>query len=177
MVFHPSHRPLEIAHAIPTVPQPRRRRSSLTNKQNKGTLLSSYGRGHFYWALTYWITTVAFSNPRMILKWGWSGKGPALGVDLLSEGVRGGGGSAAGCGPDQRRWLSFPLPLPSLPSPGPPGPARSCGGLPTGAALGQQLSLALLHVPGAFGIAHPLRLLLEKIGRDARLQVLLPLVE
>ena len=33
----------------------------------------------------------AFSNPRMILKWGWSGKGPALGVDLLSEGVRGGG--------------------------------------------------------------------------------------
>ena len=52
MVFHPSHRPLEIAHAIPTVPQPRRRRSSLTNKQNKGTLLSSYGRGHFYWALT-----------------------------------------------------------------------------------------------------------------------------
>ena len=88
-----------------------------------------------------------------------------------------GGGSAAGCGPDQRRWLSFPLPLPSLPSPGPPGPARSCGGLPTGAALGQQLSLALLHVPGAFGIAHPLRLLLEKIGRDARLQVLLPLVE
>ena len=53
MVFHPSHRPLEIAHAIPTVPQPRRRRSSLTNKQNKGTLLSSYGRGHFYWALTF----------------------------------------------------------------------------------------------------------------------------
>ena len=60
MVFHPSHRPLEIAHAIPTVPQPRRRRSSLTNKQNKGTLLSSYGRGHFYWALTLQYETVAW---------------------------------------------------------------------------------------------------------------------
>ena len=60
MVFHPSHRPLEIAHAIPTVPQPQRRRSSLTNKQNKGTLLSSYGRGHFYWALT--VASVLRSN-------------------------------------------------------------------------------------------------------------------
>ena len=38
----------------------------------------------------------AFSNPRMILKWGWSGKGPALGVDLLSEGVRGGGEAQPG---------------------------------------------------------------------------------
>ena len=63
MVFHPSHRPLEIAHAIPTVPQPQRRRSSLTNKQNKGTLLSSYGRGqlggHFYVRhLTRWRDSV-----------------------------------------------------------------------------------------------------------------------
>ena len=32
----------------------------------------------------------------MILKWGWSGKGPALGVDLLSEGVRGGGEAQPG---------------------------------------------------------------------------------
>ena len=40
----------------------------------------------------YAFRAAAFSNPRMILKWGWSGKGPALGVDLLSEGVRGGGG-------------------------------------------------------------------------------------
>ena len=32
-VSHPFHRPLEIAGAIPTFPQPRRRRFSLTYKQ------------------------------------------------------------------------------------------------------------------------------------------------
>ena len=42
-VSHPSHRPLEIAKAIPTFPQPRRR-YSLTNLQ------TTKPRGHFYWA-------------------------------------------------------------------------------------------------------------------------------
>ncbi len=50
MVFHPSHRPLEIAHAIPTVPQPRRRRFSPTTQ---GTLLLPCRRGHFYCLLTH----------------------------------------------------------------------------------------------------------------------------
>ena len=43
-VSHPSHRPLEIAKAIPTFPQPRRRRFSLTNLQTTNP------RGHFYCA-------------------------------------------------------------------------------------------------------------------------------
>ena len=64
-----------------------------------------------------------------------------------------------------------------MPSPGRPGPAPSCWDLPTGAAAGQQFPLALLHVAGAFGIAHPPCLLFEIIGRDAFLQVLLPVVE
>ena len=38
-VFHPSHRPLEIVRTIPTFPQPRLRRFSLTNQKT---------RGHFY---------------------------------------------------------------------------------------------------------------------------------
>ena len=42
---HPSHRPLEIAHAIPTVPQPQRRRFSPINK---GAFLRGYRGGHFY---------------------------------------------------------------------------------------------------------------------------------
>ena len=41
-VSHPSHRPLEIADAISTFPQPRRRRLSLTNLQ------TTKRRGHFY---------------------------------------------------------------------------------------------------------------------------------
>ena len=45
----PSHSPLEIANAIPTFPQPRRRRYSSTNQR---TFLLGYRRGHFYWALT-----------------------------------------------------------------------------------------------------------------------------
>ena len=39
-VFHPSHRPLEIAGAIPTFPQPDD--DSLTNRQ------TTKPRGHFY---------------------------------------------------------------------------------------------------------------------------------
>ena len=42
-VSHPFHRPLEIARAIPTFPQPRRR-YSLTDLQ------TTKPRGHFYWA-------------------------------------------------------------------------------------------------------------------------------
>ena len=48
-VSHPSHRRLEIAPAIPPLPQPRRRRFSCTNQ---GTFLLGYRGGHFYWALT-----------------------------------------------------------------------------------------------------------------------------
>ena len=47
--FPPLPPPLGNRYAIPTVPQPRRRRfSPLT----KGTLLLGYPGGHFYWALT-----------------------------------------------------------------------------------------------------------------------------
>ena len=42
-VSHPSHRPLEIAKAIPTFPQPRRRYSDTYLQTTKP-------RGHFYWA-------------------------------------------------------------------------------------------------------------------------------
>jgi len=55
-VSHPSHRPLEIADAIPTFPQPRRR-YSLTNLQ------TTKPRGHFYWALTKKAESVADSIP------------------------------------------------------------------------------------------------------------------
>ena len=52
-VHHPPHRPLEIATAIPTFPQPRRRRYSLTNLQ------TTKPRGHFYWALTRLFQSIA----------------------------------------------------------------------------------------------------------------------
>ena len=51
MVFHPSHRPLEIATRFPQFHSPDDDISP-TNKKHKGTLLSSYRGGHFYWALT-----------------------------------------------------------------------------------------------------------------------------
>ena len=52
MVFHPSHRPLEIATRFPQFHSPDDDDISPTNKKHKGTLLSSYRGGHFYWALT-----------------------------------------------------------------------------------------------------------------------------
>ena len=56
MVFHPSHRPLEIATRFPQFHSPDDDDISPTNKKHKGTLLSSYRGGHFYWALTrQWI--------------------------------------------------------------------------------------------------------------------------
>ena len=53
MVFHPSHRPLEIATRFPQFHSPDDDDISPTNKKHKGTLLSSYRGGHFYWALTF----------------------------------------------------------------------------------------------------------------------------
>ena len=53
MVFHPSHRPLEIATRFPQFHSPDDDDISPTNKKHKGTLLSSYRGGHFYWALTH----------------------------------------------------------------------------------------------------------------------------
>ena len=47
--FPPFPPPLGNRYAIPTVPQPRRRRFSPITK---GTLLLGYPGGHFYWALT-----------------------------------------------------------------------------------------------------------------------------
>ncbi len=52
MVFHPSHRPLEIATRFPQFHSPDDDDISPTNKKHKETLLSSYRGGHFYWALT-----------------------------------------------------------------------------------------------------------------------------
>ena len=60
----------------------------------------------------------AFSNPRMILKWGGLGKGTALGVDLLSEVFEGGGG-LRGRGklrkllPGSQNCVELPSPPPS----------------------------------------------------------------
>ena len=42
MVFHPSHRPLEIATRFPQFHSPDDDDISPTNKKHKGTLLSSY---------------------------------------------------------------------------------------------------------------------------------------
>ncbi len=47
MVFHPSHRPLEIATRFPQFHSPDDDDISPTNKKH-----SSYRGGHFYWALT-----------------------------------------------------------------------------------------------------------------------------
>ncbi len=55
MVFHPSHRPLEIATRFPQFHSPDDDDISPTNKKHKGTLLSSYRGGHFYWALTHFL--------------------------------------------------------------------------------------------------------------------------
>ena len=51
-VSHPSHRPLEIADAIPTAPTTTIISYELTNNKTKGTFLSPYRRGHFYRLLT-----------------------------------------------------------------------------------------------------------------------------
>ncbi len=59
MVFHPSHRPLEIATRFPQFHSPDDDDISPTNKKHKGTLLSSYRGGHFYWALTNSAKNVA----------------------------------------------------------------------------------------------------------------------
>ena len=56
MVFHPSHRPLEIATLFPQFHSPDDDDISPTNKKHKGTLLSSYRGGHFYWALTFTVS-------------------------------------------------------------------------------------------------------------------------
>ena len=50
--FPPFPPPLGNRYAIPTVPRPDDDDISPTNKKHKGTLLSSYRGGHFYWALT-----------------------------------------------------------------------------------------------------------------------------
>ena len=52
-VSHPSHRPLEIAKAIPTFPQPDDDTLIHTYKQqNQGDISTGLPRGIFYWALT-----------------------------------------------------------------------------------------------------------------------------
>ena len=61
-VSHPSHRPLEIAKAIPTFPQPRRRRFSLTNLQTTNP------RGHFYCATEGDISIVLQHDSKIILQ-------------------------------------------------------------------------------------------------------------
>ena len=61
MVFHPSHRPLEIATRFPQFHSPDDDDISPTNKKHKGTLLSSYRGGHFYWALTWRLTRLDFA--------------------------------------------------------------------------------------------------------------------
>ncbi len=63
MVFHPSHRPLEIATRFPQFHSPDDDDISPTNKKHKGTLLSSYRGGHFYWALTLYIVGLAAVAP------------------------------------------------------------------------------------------------------------------
>ncbi len=62
MVFHPSHRPLEIATRFPQFHSPDDDDISPTNKKHKGTLLSSYRGGHFYWATTHTILTLDLSG-------------------------------------------------------------------------------------------------------------------
>ncbi len=62
MVFHPSHRPLEIATRFPQFHSPDDDDISPTNKKHKGTLLSSYRGGHFYWALTWRNLDAALSR-------------------------------------------------------------------------------------------------------------------
>ena len=62
MVFHPSHRPLEIATRFPQFHSPDDDDISPTNKKHKGTLLSSYRGGHFYWALTKSLPPDALRN-------------------------------------------------------------------------------------------------------------------
>ena len=56
----PSHSPLEIANAIPTFPQPRRRRYS---HANQGTFLLPYHRGHFYCLLTAGVRLFEYHVP------------------------------------------------------------------------------------------------------------------
>ena len=63
MVFHPSHRPLEIATRFPQFHSPDDDDISPTNKKHKGTLLSSYRGGHFYWALTQYTTLIGQDRP------------------------------------------------------------------------------------------------------------------
>ncbi len=62
MVFHPSHRPLEIATRFPQFHSPDDDDISPTNKKHKGTLLSSYRGGHFYWALTLKLFILAIAT-------------------------------------------------------------------------------------------------------------------
>ena len=63
MVFHPSHRPLEIATRFPQFHSPDDDDISPTNKKHKGTLLSSYRGGHFYWALTLFSYSLILLKP------------------------------------------------------------------------------------------------------------------
>ncbi len=67
MVFHPSHRPLEIATRFPQFHSPDDDDISPTNKKHKGTLLSSYRGGHFYWALTRRLGLAAKRRPDVSL--------------------------------------------------------------------------------------------------------------
>ncbi len=78
MVFHPSHRPLEIATRFPQFHSPDDDDISPTNKKHKGTLLSSYRGGHFYWALTR-LDMVMFFRGTI-----WHRAGPWLGDRLLN---------------------------------------------------------------------------------------------
>ncbi len=71
MVFHPSHRPLEIATRFPQFHSPDDDDISPTNKKHKGTLLSSYRGGHFYWALTNCSAT-GTGNVRMLRNCGFA---------------------------------------------------------------------------------------------------------
>ena len=75
MVFHPSHRPLEIATRFPQFHSPDDDDISPTNKKHKGTLLSSYRGGHFYWALTGALTALVAAIP-VVVAW-WNSRGAA----------------------------------------------------------------------------------------------------
>ena len=61
MVFHPSHRPLEIATRFPQFHSPD---DDDFSPITKGTLLLGYRRGHFYWALT--AGQILLDKPRRV---------------------------------------------------------------------------------------------------------------
>ncbi len=84
MVFHPSHRPLEIATRFPQFHSPDDDDISPTNKKHKGTLLSSYRGGHFYWALTQGETPMELPD-RICYPLAWAREAAVVGARVATS--------------------------------------------------------------------------------------------